>query len=230
MLFIYQGTSSGMPFRKKPRAVIPSRPFYGRTNRNRIQTLDYGSGAGEYLKRQKQNNPARNYAVVDQLYASGNALEKRARELESHGIRVSPSIEELIHELRAEGTKVRHFNIDMPYGLQFAHGHDKKVHFFHSILEAIPKVLLPNGKLWITTESHSNLEELAKMAKVAGLKVRELKSFDKEKFPRMQLRTETMRNTKYSVIYRLEITYGLKKAIPRKYDRINLHGNKPKKK
>lgn len=211
-----------MPRPKKMRTATG--PFRGGTPKNVIQTVDAGSGFSPWLLGQARKHGAgsrpRSYAAVDPRYAENGKMTRRMlafkKNLETAGVRVEPlRLEEFIEKMKEEGLRTRHVNIELPAsgGLGFGGVGGEKLTVdslnLQKLFAEVQKILLPNGKIYITSESDRFLSAAEKLAGRYGLKTRRLKGLSPE-----AQRTEVGILIK-SVwpIMRLEITYGLKKAV-----------------
>ncbi|MEI7961434.1 MAG: hypothetical protein WCI04_03790 [archaeon] len=105
----------------------------------------------------------------------------------------------------ASKKKTRHLNFDMPYEL--------KEYDFDYLLSKVPKILIPNGKIFIASNSRSVIRDAMKLAKKHGISARIKPSVQEN-----GLRTHFMqRMTEIGIhkeIFRVELTYGLRKALP----------------
>ncbi len=188
-------------------------PFGRLTQPKIFQTVDIGSGKAEWIMRRAKRNSLRNYAVVDPAYcdkdfwsvfAAGQTIAK-----DFPNIKVAPQYySAFIDEMKKNGWKARHINIDMPDIATSLEG----------LFREAPNILLPNGKIFVTAGSKNIINNLCKDAEEHGLKVRELKPLLSGHIQRL---TGYMKEFSQTEFYRLEITFGLKKAIPDKKARKN---------
>ena len=217
--------------------------FRGKTPANVFQTVDVGSHSSHYIPLQARKIPGRKYALVDPKFNSranyAPSIGTFIPYLRGLGVRVrSKTISKFLGEMVQKGWKTRHFNIDMPLPwdpeAKPVYGTWRDSYDFKKWFQLAPKVLVPNGKIFISSERSDMLGDIASFARQAGLKVRELKPFKThsngkpipiERYHRL---TPTMRfnmDPKYGPgiiqIFRIEITLGLKKAIPEKANRRN---------
>lgn len=163
--------------------------FRGPTPPNVIQTLDIGSCTGDYLvKRARKNskqekNIPRKYAAVDPLYEHtidlarvrgkqiyiSNIIER----LKKNNILTSSKMaHEFIQELAQKGMKVRHVNFQMP------HPEQENNYNFREIFSSLKKVLLPEGKVFMSSEQSQFLARIVESAKSEGYIVSEQKTLD----------------------------------------------------
>lgn len=215
--------------------------FRGPTRGKVIQTMDLGSGKGEYIERQSKKFPKRTYSAVDALYKGFFSAE--AHRLRHRGVFVGDNIENALIEMVRSGWRARHLNMDMPYPWDSPEYRKPGEKTFRRVMELIPKVLLPNGKFYIASENHYTIQEMMTIARQHGFSVRETKPLKPLLSPladaetilsnRRQkphyYRTKVMNSFANFPIYRLEITYNLRKAIPDKNMRRQLAAKPPKK-
>lgn len=215
--------------------VKRKRMFRGATRGNVFQTVDLGAGTGSYIERQAERFPKRKYAAVDYaLDYSGFFGSNRVR-LQKKGVQVGGDIREFLEMMAAKGIRTRHLNMDMPYPVDSSIYSSSSIEAFKHVIRLLPRVLLPNGKLYVTSEDHLTIEHLQRLAMQDGFAVRQRKAISPltteknpltrrlilEKYPNYY-RTSTMRGFANVPLYRLEITYNLKKAFPKKEVRRRL--------
>src|SRR3989344_796445 len=182
-----------------------------------FQTVDVGSGIGEWTSKQAERFPSRTYVAVDPLYSLGKGapfIRKMIKRLSKKGVKVEPrTLEDFLKTMIKRKQKARNFNIDMPT-------HPFELYNFEFLFENISRVLFPNGKIFVKSEMHTKLRKLRELAKRYSLRVSAIKSFPR--IPVESLRTGAMKliaedsiqspEKKTYQIYSLVITYGLKKA------------------
>lgn len=195
-------------------------PFKGYTPRRTFQTVDVGAGFGDWLRDQAVKFPGRKYVAVDPAF--GSHLEKKGQELRNLRIIFKPlrtsrvvvkpmKISEFIDEMESKGLKTRHINIDLP---------DEQIeqYNFDKLFREAQRILIPNGKIFVSSEKAGIIYDIKALANKHGLKTRLLRPFEKGS-PETK-KTLFMRNYGFEFkIHRLEITFGLKKAIPLKMQR-----------
>ncbi|MBI4043851.1 MAG: hypothetical protein HY393_03525 [Candidatus Diapherotrites archaeon] len=209
-------------------------PFHGATPQNVFQTIDLGSGFGEYLLRQRARFPGRRYAAVDIGYRPVRGkqtpyLDKKVPEkLHASGIRVYPkNYPEALKYMISRFWRARHINMDWPYPWteDWIGQKEKDAPVFKEVLKLLPRVLFPNGKFYITSDSERTLKMMEVTAEREGYKTRWRRPLTR---PREMKKTYAMRKDvefmlkegkQAPPVYRLEITFGLKKAFPSKTDR-----------
>lgn len=212
-----------MPGKRITRKYPPG-PFRGPTPRNTIQTVDLGSGKGEYIHSKAEKNPHKIYAAADLIYQPGEkGLYHIAEKLREAGVRVhAGDFLELFRQMREEKVRARHINIDFPEPFVGFPGAPKSVAIawqsYRDMIRQAPHVLLPNGKIFLLTEDPETADLMEKWAREDGLKARRIKPITE---PWAKPKSRMMKVTQGSGhFYRLEITYGLKKAIPDKKKRV----------
>lgn len=227
-----------MPVRKrKGQSIRPPnhrRPFKGDTPRNVKQTIDVGAGdyiqriyeitqrdsVIPYMERQAQKYPRRSYVAIDPLVPQQRFLLRNLTLLQGFAEQVLP-------ELVSKGIKTRYLNLDMPYPLETITGYySMDAHqingtfrrYFSSILETAPRLLLPNGKIFLQTEKKEFVQIARVLARLHGFSFRE-----KKPMPWVQKlkHSRATRSFEREPIYRVELTYRLKTALPNKKDRKN---------
>ncbi len=175
-----------------------------------------GSGHADIPASLAKRFPNRKYAVVEPLMAPGKKFDYRARELIKRGVLVFPgSISRFLDFMKKNGLKTRHINVDMPEPLSHFGDYD-----FDKLFREAPNVLLPNGKIFFSTEEPALIKILSELAGRHGLKARKLNSFPSRIHPNRK--TGYMQLLGQPVIYRVEITFGLKKAFSKKFERKKL--------
>ena len=206
------------------------RLFRGPTSKGFFQTVDVGTWHGEWLGNRAKTYKKRRYVAVDSAYKDMYNPEVRGvvDGLKGKGVVVrSRGISKMIDEMLERGFRTRHINIDMPV-------ENVAMYSFRKLFAKAHEVLLPNGKIYISSPTKEFLVKLEELAQANGLSTQWRKPFTKE-----SARTESMQNMmkmdeklKAEIgfedeIYRLEITYGLKKAVPDKNERRKVSGRKP---
>lgn len=187
-------------------------PFRGATPKKVFQTIDVGSRHGKWIKSKAARFPKRLYAAVDPVYEFAD-FRNKVGELKAAGVFVaSAGIEAFIEGMKSYGLKTRHFNIDVP---PLSWGTNQ---FVFRVLREAPNVLLPNGKIFITSEDQKFLEKVKKRANFLGLNARVRTPLIGESARKTSI-TEKIGRELEQPVYRLEITFGLKKAISEKEQR-----------
>lgn len=128
----------------------------------------------------------------------------------------------VLDSLIKKGVRARHINLDM------LHAHDYRLYekiegpitrMMRDLLTKAPHVLLPNGKIFITTEIEMYRRVIEEFASQYGYSIRIKENFlprefvDKKGSRRTNqsyYRTPFLQDHKDETIYRIELTYGLK--------------------
>jgi hypothetical protein len=207
--------------RKKTASSKPrKRPFRGPTPKKVFQTVDVGSGLGEYVLGRTRRFPRRKYVAVEYQYGPEGKFDSvknvYPKVLKKKGVRVFGGyFHEFAREMVEKGLKTRHISVIMPYpsvGIEYS----SFVLNLGRIIEWAPRILLPNGKIFLLTEKETVRNWMELMARNFGMKTRRLRTL---RDPREKQDTETLQNFSGEPVYRLEITQGLKKAVPDKSKR-----------
>lgn len=194
---------------------MPSKkPFKGPVPKRVLQTIDIGSGnlATRLSANKTERFPDRKYLLVDPEFKVPAFTTIR------ENIMLTPfTAEKTLLELRNFGIRTRHINIDMPS--------PKQEYNFEKVFEILPSVLLPNGKVFVTTEDKKRIEEFQSLARRFGF------SFAYSEIPEHEIKQKSKHGgltpTQKIVIidekpiYKLELTYRLKTAYPNKETRRN---------
>src|SRR3989338_10450159 len=103
---------------------------------------------------------------------------------------------------------------------------DDEKQYTWQLLKEAPNILLPNGKIFLLSHSEEELENLKFWARHLGLKAGKVSGVRlSEAVARSDAAKEEARlHGRFNIpidFYRLEITYGLKKAFPDKGQRKN---------
>ena len=198
----------------------PQKLFKGPTLPGVIQTVSIGEGTGTYLIGRARKFPERSYLAVDPRYGLGMTGYVDPELLTLAGVKVSPKkIVEAMEDLIAKGTRVRHFNFDMPdvrpLKAASAHGapdlaHANRRYGLNSIFEKAKSLLLPNGTITVRSEHPQLLGLLSSLAKTHGFHVGKRKL---ENTIAMKERT-TFTLHFASRIYKVRFVLHPRKAIP----------------
>lgn len=159
----------GQPFHKKT-----GRPFRGPTPAKIFQTVDLGSGIGDYIIRSARERRGGGKEWRKRQYLGVDPWEKmHSEERHKFGLVIPPNVhfisialKQQLENMIKRGEKTRHFNWDMPIPITIGF-----VQVVHEILPLLPRVLLPNGKLFVKTEKHAYISILAKAARAQGFRV-----------------------------------------------------------
>ncbi|QQR92152.1 MAG: hypothetical protein IPJ89_03250 [Candidatus Iainarchaeum archaeon] len=217
--------------------VKRKRMFRGAARGRVFQTVDLGAGKGEYIERQSRRFPNRKYAAVDFLLGPEKFFDAVGQRLHKNGVGVGDDVTTFLRQMIERKEKTRHLNMDMPYPFDTSAYASESQRAFKSALEMIPRVLLPNGKFYITSESSWTIRLMQKLAEKQGFAARQLRTIpplsSSDLLTTAQQRALRMKQPDYyhpgmvwafanQPIYRLEITYNLKKALPSKDARRKL--------
>ena len=191
------------------------RPFRGHAIHPFFQTTDLGSGDARYIERQATRFPLRKYAAVDLIFEGRHPLKEKLRESGVHvsGKKIIFFLKAMIRAKR----KTRHITIDMPYPYAGADQRANTIEFekeMRNLFELFPKVLFPNGKIFITTEQEGFVAVLYRLAQEFQFGIRERKPMSKQEALNQTWTTAAMCSE--APIYRVTLTYNLKKAFPSK--------------
>lgn len=179
-----------MPIKKSSKKTIapskPVRPFRGPLKPKDIQTIDAGAGFGDYVftqaSRFNSTNPRkrRRYAAVEPfmqevIYGSSKKMPRdemdrkivirntqRLREgytrLKSlSNVEIVPyEIVPFMREMIQKNRRTRHLSINMPFQLENYN--------FEQFFKLLPRVIYPNGKVFITSESRFSLEKIKELS------------------------------------------------------------------
>ncbi len=174
------------------------RPFKGPTPDGVFQTVDVGYGGEEWLRKRAVRFAKRKYVGVNPSFGK-EGLAWLKENLERSGMVVRPEkIMDFADEMKSRGWRTRHINIDMP-GPEGALKIDK--YDFPKFFRDAPRLLLPGGKIFISSENTAFLGRLATLARENGFSSSAPRAFTN---PR-QMRTEYMksRNAAGGAVYRV---------------------------
>ena len=110
-------------------------------------------------------------------------LRRDAHEMRTMGVTTLPfTMQKTIDWLQKNGLKTRHFNVDFPY-IGSPREYRNAIAESTRLARALPHVLLPNGKIFMTTEQKEWVGIVQKLAKKFNLriKIRELSTQNKRK-------------------------------------------------
>jgi len=208
-----------VPELKKPNFKGLKRGSFRRpTTEKEIQTLDIGVGSGRRFKSKAEKRPERKYVGVDLSVGiedvNGNNYTIRG------GVRANDYLQLCINK----GIKVRNINFDLPTPLD-------NVYRIEEFFEKLPKVLMPNGKVFMNSENKAYLESIMKIAladyysvRLKAIPITEYLKYSAGKLNGFKI-SEYMQaffaNKAYTTLYQLEITYSLSKAYKTKEERRN---------
>jgi len=177
------------------------KPFAGNPKKGVFQTVEFGAGDAEHISNRAWKSPKRKYAAVDPRMTYIEDL-MAYKNLEA----TKQSMEGYIDAMKRSGTKTRHIAIRMPNPKDIR-SNDFSI---RSLLKEAKHVLLPNGKIFVTTESGYVVHRLVRTAMEEGFSVREPAALAQPK-----TRVERMMmDLRKKPVYRIELTYKLKTAMP----------------
>ncbi len=158
-------------------------------------------------------------------------FRSRALALNDRGVTIIPSEStRFLHRMVEKNWKTRSIFIEMPHPNMFANPlplrekFDPFVHFFKMVCDVAPKVLLPNGKIYLTTERPEFVSAIETVARERGLSFRRRPSLAAEQ---ARWRTETTQamSERGNTIFQVEVTLPLKKVFPKKSERRDWKGH-----
>lgn len=187
-----------------------------------LQTVDVGTGHLRRLNIQAKKFPKRAYAAVDHDLSAINGHE-------SNITIAKEKIHSFVDGMIKARKKTRHINFEMPLppiNSESDYRYYSRDHYdFKYLFEKASDILLPNGKIFVMSEELEFLENLSSTAKKTGLKPKPIKNLhvDPEYWKSYKGRPLShFMGYAFDAereLYTLEITYGLKKAIPNKGNR-----------
>ena len=154
--------------------------FRGPTRAGLFQTIDLGSGNSQHLIEMARKNPKRTYFGVDLRYTK-DALKKLHGPLPKNFKFARTNAINALKKLRERKIKTRHISMDIPGQLLLD---------LDKIFEAAKDVLLPRGKIYLTTESIMDSWWITP-AKNNGFSVRELPNL---KYPKTEFQMRWKRS------------------------------------
>ncbi len=198
-------------------------PFRGPTREGIFQTVNVGAGKWQNMEPTAKKFPKRQYVAVDTAYvpewAAGSRLPASGsilRKIPNITLR-DTNISKVIEEMKQKQQKTRHITVDMP-------DPDRDPEkLFTVIFDEAPQILLPNGKIFVSTESPHIATIIQLQSRSRRFKMRELPTITPEKKQRLTttmsayFEDKTIKGQK--MVRQFEITFGLKKAIPDKNQR-----------
>ncbi len=162
-----------------------------------------------------EKNPDRSYISAD-LEHSKVWIREAKSQTPSNVVFTGTHALESIQRLIGLGYRVRHINIDYPYPGPVVDKIKNTDNYFEKVVELAPQFLLPNGKIFVTSESLDMLRQLSMIAKYHGFSVKKIVT---KTLSEAKNRTFHSENLVHHPMYRLEVTFPLKKAFPKKEDR-----------
>ena len=115
-----------------------------------IRVLEVGSGTGKWITAKARKNPSGVYVALDPAYA-GHPVNPATREflrpMREAGVVIrGTTIQRYLLTLIRNKTRVRTINADLPTWRANSNS------YVHALLAVSPKVLLPNGRIFMTVE------------------------------------------------------------------------------
>mgnify|MGYP001612625527 CR=1 FL=1 len=157
-------------------------PFRGPSPSNVFQTVDVGTGRGNRLESIAKRFPKRKYVAVEKLFKDpehdllwSTAASPRIPALKKAGVVVRPQeLRSFIDYMERHGQRTRYINFDMPIPGGFTQFKEYlgDRYGFRKLFANVPKILLPNGKIFVKTENLDFVDFLQRLAKRHGLKTR----------------------------------------------------------
>ncbi len=194
-------------------------PFRRPTKKNEIQTLDIGTRSGSRLISKARKRPERSYVGIElSPFTPGEVRENYA----IHG---STRANDYLQFCVEKGIKIRNINFDMPMPTGDAYRID-------DFLRLLPKVLMPNGKVFMNSERKEFLDWVRDKAlkegysiRIREIPIREILSHSQDKLSGVSITSFMAQFFKaystYQTMYQLEITYPLTLAYKTKEQRRN---------
>jgi len=149
--------------------VINFKQLKGKT----IRLLDVGSGTGNSITKKAIKNPNGIYAAVDPAYA-GHPVNPATREflrpMREAGVVIrGTTIQKYLKTMQKNKIKTRTINATLP------NWKSPSQNYIHDLIELAPRVLLPNGRIFMTIErttfEKASIQREFEFAKIIGFKV-----------------------------------------------------------
>lgn len=140
-----------------------------RRQRGTYRIIDIGAGEAEALKKRTKRRPENKYLAIDQAYSPLAAdYHVDPKHVVDSGIQISslnPS--GVLQRMKARGQTTDIVNIAMP------DRHLLENYDFENLIPLCREVLIPNGKIFLTTNDTTIRNTILRIAQSAGLKIRE---------------------------------------------------------
>lgn len=184
---------------KRPSTLgLTKRPFRGKTPVNVFQMVEFGAGGAHNIASLAYKHKNKHFIAVDPIY--------KKTKINTFGMPKSTrTMESFIKEMKRRGVVARSLMIRGPNPDEMR---ARKIKLEVLFKEA-HNILIPNGKIYITSEFPEVLDLVEFLAKDNGLKVRARK---KIKYPKSDIERQSIEYGR--PVYMSEITYGLKTAFP----------------
>lgn len=228
----------------RARAPSKPRPIFSYKPGAHFDIVELGAGRANLATNGTRLRNGKKVILVDVAYSRrknrladpkfremAKDFRKRALELHERGVTIAPGEStRFLHRMVVKNWKTKSIFIEMPHPNMFANPiplrekFEPFVHFFKMICDVAPKVLLPNGKIYLTTERPEFVSVIEKIARERELSFRKRPSLTSEQ---AKWRTETTQAMaqRGNTIFQVEVTFPLKKAFPKKDDRRRWNGN-----
>ena len=142
-----------------------------------IRVLDVGSGTGNAITKKALKNPNGLYAAVDPVYAGhpvNPATREYLRPMREAGVIIrGTTIQKYLKTMLKNKMKTRVINATLP------NWKSPSQNYIHDLLELAPRVLLPNGRVFLTLERTTfEKESIKKELEFAGKNGFRIKAID----------------------------------------------------
>jgi tRNA G46 methylase TrmB len=129
-----------------------------------FQTVDMSAGNGSYILERAKKFPQRKYAAVDlELHAKGMHA-RQAIELVKHGVVVESNNIDFLRFMQKEGLRTQNLNAHLP------EVGEEGLRMMNELMKLAPKVLVPNGKIFIASVDKEFLSIVGKFAQREGMR------------------------------------------------------------
>ena len=140
------------------------RPFKGNAPPGIFQTVDLSAGSGRYALGRAIKFPQRKYAAVDLELHQKGLHASELPQLKKHHVEIGTHNIAFMHAMQREGTRTRHLNMHLP------EVGEEGMRMVNEMLKLAPKVLLPNGKIFIASVDKAFLSNVGKFAQREGMR------------------------------------------------------------
>lgn len=231
-----------MPALARPPAK--KKPLYSLRTGAHFETVELGAGRANIAAYSARAHSGKNYAVVDVAYSRrknrladdkyremAEHFRERAIQLHEKGVTIYPGDSlRFLKKMSQEGWRTKSIIIDMPHPNMFANPLPLREkfgpfqHFIQTVFHFAPRVLFPNGKIYITTERPEFVDAMRAATQEEGLSFRTRRPLS-EAAAMWKTETTQAMMKRGATIFLVEITYPLKKAFPAKAERKRWKGN-----
>ena len=210
-----------LPKRKRP---LPPRTF---------EAVEFGAGNAGWINHQAKRTPQRLFIAVDPAYKPRGYHDFKhvQRPKGSPLLTSSKTMEAFIDSMKERGLRTRKISIRFPPSIFVGYPLLK----WEKLFRELDHILLPNGKVTITTETGNILDIVKKLAvkhklSVRGPKKISLQTHDKSlKGKRSRIVVPKSENELFDAMmpeeqgpWTIELTRGIKKEFPEKWQRRRL--------